>query len=40
MVMEYLIELLTFRGFRKQPISSKYKVHMLKLTPREDRAFI
>lgn len=40
MVMEYLIELLTFRGFRQQPISSKYKVHTLKLTPREDRAFI
>lgn len=40
MVMEYLIELLTFRGFRQQPISSKYKVHTLKLTPGEDRAFI
>lgn len=38
--MEYLIELLTFRGFRQQPISSKYKVHTLKLTPAEDRAFI
>lgn len=38
--MEYLIELLTFRGFRQQPISSKYKVHMLKLTLGEDRAFI
>lgn len=40
MVMEYLIELLIFRGFRQQPISSKYKVHTLKLTPEEDRAFI
>lgn len=40
MVMEYLIELLTFRGFQQQPISSKYKVHMFKLTPTEDRAFI
>lgn len=40
MVMEYLIELLIFRGFRQQPISSKYKVHTLKLTPGEDRAFI